>query len=427
MIPNYPERRGNGLSGRLELRRALKEIAKQKAKKEREMAQKTMTCGRAMGVAHPEKVRSLRALSDRVGRQQLIDWFQQTKYCQGRWSEPHAFARVFFHDVLDEKVRRDGKRVACAEIDREVHKKSVWARVDFVLAEYGNPVAPTRDDPHPDPVAFDDVPSPGTGIVRVVEGIPFTLPTLSRDGAEMARITLTDLAEALGYSDKQRLKELAGRHSREIAEFGVTLTVSVTRKVGVAVRKWEEPTYNPEQAAYLALSSETEQGRACRVRILKAYKALLALFEQAIAAPLAPPAIDYQALASVVATTVSVAMAPLFAQLAGKGRSKVAKVRDQDPAQHPLPFQRSKRSLALEELVKAAARRSVDGTTEFGELVSRKWHELYQAMLPQVDVQFGAAEMGLQERRDITKIEWLERSGNLETSIETALKLWGSR
>ncbi len=51
------------------------------------------------------------------------------------------------------------------------------------------------------------------------------------------------------------MKQLAGRHAQEIAEFGVTLTVSVTQKVGVATRTWDEPTYNPDQAAYLGVAA----------------------------------------------------------------------------------------------------------------------------------------------------------------------------
>jgi hypothetical protein len=47
-----------------------------------------------------------------------------------------------------------------------------------------------------------------------------------------------------------------------------------------------------EQATYLALASETPQGRASRVGIIKAYKELLAQFERVVTQPLA---IDYQA------------------------------------------------------------------------------------------------------------------------------------
>jgi hypothetical protein len=132
-------------------------------------------------------------------------------------------------------------------------------------------------------------------------------------------VTLTDLASALGYSDKQRLKELAGRHASELAEFGDTLTVSVSVKKGFATRVYEEPTFNPDQAAYLALSSETEQGRACRVRILKAYKSLVAMFEQVMAAaPLAVPTIDYAAIGAVVGASVTSALAPILDRLLGQ-------------------------------------------------------------------------------------------------------------
>jgi hypothetical protein len=129
-----------------------------------------------------------------------------------------------------------------------------------------------------------------TGIVRVVDGIPFTLPALTCDGAEQARIRLTDLAQSLEYKDKDKdkdgLKKLAVRNQAELAEFGTIDTVSVVSGFG---RVTEEPTFNPDQAAYLALSSETATGRACRVRILKAYKSLVAMFEQIVAAPIVDP------------------------------------------------------------------------------------------------------------------------------------------
>lgn len=118
-------------------------------------------------------------------------------------------------------------------------------------------------------------------IVKSIDGINFTLAAETKEAAEAARITLTDLAGALGYTEKARLKDLANRHTPELAEFGISTTVVVmTQRGNGAQVPVGEPTFNPDQAAYLALSSETPQGRACRVRILKAYKALLAEFEQ---------------------------------------------------------------------------------------------------------------------------------------------------
>lgn len=115
--------------------------------------------------------------------------------------------------------------------------------------------------------------------IRIVDGIAFRLPEASLSGAEQARVRLSDLAHSLGYADRSKLKQLAERHAQELAEFGVAATVAVT-VMGRFGQVIHEPAYNPDQAAYLALSSETPQGRACRVRILKAYKALLSEFEQ---------------------------------------------------------------------------------------------------------------------------------------------------
>jgi hypothetical protein len=130
-----------------------------------------------------------------------------------------------------------------------------------------------------------------TGIVRRVESdgitVPWILPSLTREGAEQARVSLTDAASLLGYSDKDALRQLANRHSQEIAEFGVTFTVKVTGKVGVATRTWDEPTYNPDQFILLGMLSQTEQGKKIRVWLLKSFSKLLAGFEQATREPLA--------------------------------------------------------------------------------------------------------------------------------------------
>lgn len=118
-----------------------------------------------------------------------------------------------------------------------------------------------------------------SNIVRVVDGFEFQLAAETKEAAEVARVTLTHLAAQLGYSDKSKLKQLAERHASELAEFGVAATVAVTvpGRFGQTI---QEATYNSDQAAYLALSSETSVGRACRVRILKAFKALMAEFER---------------------------------------------------------------------------------------------------------------------------------------------------
>jgi hypothetical protein len=54
------------------------------------------------------------------------------------------------------------------------------------------------------------------------------------------------------------LKRLAERHAPELAEFGVSATVAVSIEGGKgSVRYVQEPTYNADQAAYLALSRPT--------------------------------------------------------------------------------------------------------------------------------------------------------------------------
>jgi hypothetical protein len=120
----------------------------------------------------------------------------------------------------------------------------------------------------------------GSPIVREVDGIVFSLPSATRQGAEQARVSLSDLARYLGYANKQSLERLADRNAAELAEVGEIATVAISVQRGAVTYQALEPAYNPDQCILLGLASQTEIGRAIRVRILKACKALLAEFEQ---------------------------------------------------------------------------------------------------------------------------------------------------
>lgn len=114
-------------------------------------------------------------------------------------------------------------------------------------------------------------------IVKVVDGISWQLEALTPEAAEQARVSLTDLASALGYHDRGAFRELAHRHRGNLKEFGEVRTVSLSVVGSHVPRTIQEPMYTADQAAYLALSCDTSVGRACRVRIIQAYKALQAL------------------------------------------------------------------------------------------------------------------------------------------------------
>lgn len=118
-------------------------------------------------------------------------------------------------------------------------------------------------------------------VIRTIEGIIFRLPSATKEGAEEACVMLADLACSLGYTNKRSLKDLSDRHIKELNDFGVVRTMLTTVE-GRFGQVLEEPIFNPDQAAYLALASDTPQGRTCKVRILKAYKALLIEFEKTV-------------------------------------------------------------------------------------------------------------------------------------------------
>lgn len=122
-----------------------------------------------------------------------------------------------------------------------------------------------------------------TAIVRVVDGIKFRLPELTKAGAEQASVTLTDLAAFLGYGDKRDLKRLAERNAKELAEFGGMGTVPVPCMAGArGMTTVQEQTFNVDQCIILGMASQTEIGRKMRVVMLKAYRSLLAEFERVV-------------------------------------------------------------------------------------------------------------------------------------------------
>lgn len=177
-----------------------------------------------------------------------------------------------------------GTRVA---IETVVAKR--WPKYQELYEKESAP--PGARSPVPTEIPVDTsapvISADGMQIVRVGDhyegltaGLTWDIRDLTSQAVEESRVTLTQLAEKLGYVDKARLKELAHRHAQEISEFGDTPTVVVPVKAGFTTRQVEELTFNPDQAAYLALSSETPQGRAYRVRIVKGIKALAKLVEQ---------------------------------------------------------------------------------------------------------------------------------------------------
>lgn len=128
-----------------------------------------------------------------------------------------------------------------------------------------------------------DGPVSETGIVQWVGEFEFRLPSLSRQGADDARVTLTHLAEKLGYSDKAQLKELAKRHVSNLSKFGGTLAVKVPIKAGNAPVRWhDEPLFNEGQAIYLMTESGTVRASDLKADFILAVLKLKGMFERIV-------------------------------------------------------------------------------------------------------------------------------------------------
>jgi len=285
----YPEQRGNGTAKQVELKRAASEYERQArgAKKGFDAVNKPIDIddrGKAFkkGESRPHKIQSLRTLSLNVGRGSLIDWFSETKYCCNHHLGPRRYAQSFFRNILDPVIARSvGERgriikgVSFGERDKETHFSQIWERVDFILLNYGKAVDPIPDSGKPaftesafqpmidwmkNGAEVGDALKTST-IIQTVDGFDWTLPERTRSGAEQAGITLVHLAAKLGYANKKDLKALAERHSKELNDFGSLRTVRVYASDGL---NREHPidvlVFNPDQAAYLALSSPHSKG-----------------------------------------------------------------------------------------------------------------------------------------------------------------------
>jgi hypothetical protein len=175
----------------------------------------------------------------------------------------------------------------------------------YVDSPDSEPGSGVHEAAEPDPCTVDAQPRPPsseqTGIVRrvEVEGImvPWILPTLTREGAQLARVSLTDASILLGYQDKRDLKRLAERHVEEIAQFGTMGTVPVVvQRDGRGSITVHEPTYNCDQFVILGLSSQTEMGKRIRIWLLKSFNKLLSEFEQVVQSHIQSTAIDQRLL-----------------------------------------------------------------------------------------------------------------------------------
>lgn len=274
-------------------------------------------------------------------------------------------------------------------------------------------------------------PNKETAIVRVVDGIAWTLPTADLAGAEQARIPLTELATKLGYSDKAQLKLLASRHAQEIAEFGETFTVKVSVKQGFTNRIVNEPTYNPDQAAYLALSSETPQGRSCRVRIIKAYKSLLAMFARTVAAQDNGADVAmrvFDRFERMLEKRDELYLGTFRELIAGKAAAHPVNPVPRGDA-HETPDGRvSAKRQKLQDLVvdAACAPKNASGDEKIA-LYKAKWRELHSELQKQkINAQHGMVQCAAAGEPCKNKSDWLERHGHLDEAIATAKRLWGT-
>lgn len=257
---------------------------------------------------------------------------------------------------LKSEVRRlggDTHHLDCRAILNKLYRQREKARFQDYWRNYFECLAGVRQvrtpivteaqlEPRLEPTRSQSLLSEETGIIRVVDGFQFRLPSLTLEGAIAATVSLSHLAERLGYSDKCQLKDLAKRHASNLAEFGETLTARVSWPMPNGGLKWvDEPMYNEGQAGYLMTESGTAEASRQKVKFIKAAIELRRQIASGqVVAAQSPSALDYRELASVVGMAVAAAMTPIVAQLRPRQRaprSRIVDARQNIPQTAPSP------------------------------------------------------------------------------------------
>jgi len=391
----------------------------------------------------PFSMHQLRELSDKIesfgGEDAAVKWLITTPLVRVKYPDKTA-AAAYARCTIRSLLKPD-----------EPHNQTARDQLALIMRDLGTPQGEETVRVVAEPVEVESAPASRvvverpsgsvheTGIVRVVDGIPFTLPALSRDGAEQARVTLTDLAGFLGYKSKQDLERLAERNDADLRHYGVIGTAPITVRRGPVEFKSDEPAYNPDQCILLGLASQTDVGRSIRVRMLDAYKSLLSMFEQSVNQP---PAFDLGTIAAVVGAAVSTAMAstlgPMMERLLGAAKPEPqndptppAAARQAQPSRQQEQKRQERfrfpvnRRMGLVKKIKAQISADVD---DYSKAIRRLWHELYAEMEKSgVRVLVDVADYQLLHGEQIDYLDWIEQNGHLELAIRCAFALWPER
>jgi hypothetical protein len=155
------------------------------------------------------------------------------------------------------------------------HEEQKRAQRDQPRDHWDQPGPKAESEPKP-----DTGPNPAqapTAIVKMVDGFEFRMPTDDRRGAEQATISNEELAENLGYARAGTLKELADSDKDFLRKFGILRPRRIIHS-GPG-RPGETYDYTQSQALYLATQSGMPNGKELTVRLIKAFGALLKLYE----------------------------------------------------------------------------------------------------------------------------------------------------
>jgi hypothetical protein len=289
-----------------------------------------------------------------------------------------------------------------------------------------------------------------TGIVVREGDWRFRIESRTAQAAKEAVVSLTDLAERLGYERASTLKELAEKpeHARNLNKSGGVRVARVSVRAGFTTREVDEPLYNKRQAMYLIAKSGTAIANDLTVEFIAALDSLQEHYEGLMmAAPLVDTTSTILAFMREQQAATERANerrdALLLEGLKGiLGASKPAPQNNPDPpvaigrapvarTQEPKPTRQERfrfpvnRRMGLVKKLKAQIPPDVE---DYSKTIRRLWHDLYAEMAKRgVYVLSSVADYQLLHGEQIDYLDWIEQNGHLELAIQCAFELWPER
>lgn len=399
----------------------------------------------------------LRELSDKIeafgGEEAAAKWLTTTPLVRVKYPDKAAainYAKCTIRSLLKpDEPHNQVARDQLALLVRDLGKPQGEETVRVVSATVEVEAAPVSQVVQSPVNAGSDITQSETGIVVHEGDWRFRIEAKTAQAAKAAVVSLTDLADRLGYERSSTLKELAEKpvHAEQLNKSG---HIRVSRKsvaCGNGFRTVDEPLYNKRQAMYLIAKSGTAIANDLTVEFIAALDSLQERFEnQLVASPLVDPTSTILAFMREQQAATERANERRDALLLEglKGLLVAAKPAPQNDPTHPVatapaprrtqepkPTRQERfrfpvnRRMGLVKKIKAQIPADVD---DYSKTIRTLWHGLYAEMERHgVSVLASVADYQLLHGEQIDYLDWIEQNGHLELAIRCAFALWPER